>query len=324
MRMKRVLTTLAVICAVAPTAVLAQQPEQELAALINTSEDIKTRLGILRSFDKFPESRPSRFPAGKRELPPYPTLSASEAHQSTSDADLATKLNNPVSSLTSVPFQSNFDYRMGSVEQGFRYTLNFQPVIPVRLTPDWNLISRTITPIIHQHDVIGTTTKTGLGDITQSVFFSPSATEKFIWGAGPAFLLPTATDEQLGTGKFGVGPTLVILKQHGGWTYGALLNHIWSVAGHDDRSDVSSTFIQPILSYTTRSAWTFSFNSESSYDWKAEHWSIPIHPVVSKLVIMGKQRVSIGAGLRCWASTTPDGPEGCGFRVLVTPVFPKA
>src|SRR5262245_37656575 len=205
MRMKNVLTTLALICAAASTALPAQQPEH-VASLVSMSEGIKTLSGTPKFFDKFPESKSSRFPVGKAQLPPYFMLSPSEAEQSTSNArDLAMKLNVPVSSLTRVPFESNFEHKVGSVGEGFRYTLNFQPVIPLRLKNDWNLISRTIIPVIYQDDVIGTTTKMGLGDITQSFFFSPEKTEPFIWGAGPALLLPTATDEQLGTGKFGVG-----------------------------------------------------------------------------------------------------------------------
>src|SRR5215467_14574850 len=106
--------------------------------------------------------------------------------------ELAKKLSNPVASLISVPFQSNFDFGLGPNEDGFRYTLNFQPVIPITLTPNWNLISRTILPVIHQSDVVGTGSQTGLGDVVQSFFLSPNKTKPFIWGVGPAFLIPTA------------------------------------------------------------------------------------------------------------------------------------
>jgi len=238
-------------------------------------------------------------------------------------AELAKKLNNPVASMISVPFQSNFDFGLGPKQDGFRYTMNIQPVIPIALSPAWNLISRTIVPIIHQNDVVGTTEQTGIGDIVQSFFFSPNKTKPFIWGAGPAFLIPTASNDFLGSGKFGIGPTLVALKQQGQWTYGFLWNHIWSVAGPSDRANVSSTFIQPFISYTTKTAWTFSINSESSYDWNAGHWSVPIHPGISKLVRFGKQPVSFAAALRCWATSPSGGPQGCGFRLAVTLLFPK-
>jgi len=238
-------------------------------------------------------------------------------------ADLAQKLTNPVASLISVPFQSNFDFGLGPDGDGFRYTLNFQPVIPVSLNSKWNLISRTIVPIIHQSDVIPDTSQTGLGDIVQSFFFSPNKAEPLVWGAGPVLLIPTATDGLLGTEKFGIGPTVVALKLSGQWTYGGLFNHIWSVAGDEDRADVSSTLVQPFVSYTTKTAWTLTLNTESTYDWKGEQWSVPIHVSAAKLVRFGKQPVSIGGSLRCWATTPSGGPQGCGLRFIFTPLFPK-
>lgn len=239
-----------------------------------------------------------------------------EAHE------LAKKLSNPISSLISVPFQSNLDFGMGS-GSGWRYTMNFQPVIPVALNTKWNLISRTILPIIHQHNVAGIGTQSGLGDVSQSFFFSPREPRKFIWGVGPALLIPTATDDLLGTEKFGVGPTLLVLQQRNAWTYGTLTNHIWSVAGDDDRASVNSTFIQPFLAYNTRDAWTYTVNAEMSYDWTGNHWSIPIHVQVSKLVRFGRHPVSFGGALRCWATSPAGGPDNCGFRFIVTPLFPR-
>ncbi|HWC77278.1 MAG TPA: hypothetical protein VG778_07445 [Blastocatellia bacterium] len=114
----------------------------------------------------------------------------------------------------------------------------------------------------------------------------------------------------------------MILKQQGQWTYGALMNHIWSVAGDDDRADVNATFVQPFIAYTTKTAWTFTFNTESTYDWTAEKWSVPIHFNIAKLVRFGKQPVSFGGAVRCWGTSPPNGPTGCGFRLVVTPLFP--
>jgi hypothetical protein len=201
--------------------------------------------------------------------------------------------------------------------------MNFQPVIPVALNSDWNLISRTIVPMISQSNVIGRTTQGGLGDTVQSFFLSPNKTKPFIWGLGPVFLLPTATNDLLGSGKFGIGPTLVLLKQQQGWTVGALLNHIWSVAGEGSRPAVNSTFMQPFLTYSTKTAWTISLNTETTYDWTAEHASVPINFNVSKLLRFGTQPVSIGGGPRCWVDSPTGGPKGCGVRFTVTPLFPK-
>jgi hypothetical protein len=238
-------------------------------------------------------------------------------------AELAKKLANPVASLISVPMQSNFDFGLAT-GSGWRYTLNVQPVIPIKLSEDWNLISRTIVPIIHQGNVTGPeTSQSGLGDITQSLFFSPNKSEPFIWAVGPVFLIPTATDAALGTQKWGVGPTALALKQAHGWTYGMLANHIWSVAGKSNRSEVNSTFLQPFLTYNTKDAWTYSINTEATYDWVSNSWSVPINPLVSKLVRFGKQPVSFGGGVKCWAVSPAGGPDNCSIRIVVTALFPK-
>ncbi|WP_156386944.1 MULTISPECIES: transporter [unclassified Rhizobium] len=242
-----------------------------------------------------------------------------------SGADLAKKLSNPIASLISVPFQFNYDRGYGS-EDGNREVLNIQPVIPISLNEDWNVISRTILPVISQNDIAGQSGhQFGLGDITQSLFFSPKqpGPDGIIWGAGPAFLIPTATDDLLGTGQWGAGPTAVALKQDGPWTYGLLANHIWSFAGRNDRQDVSSTFLQPFVSYTTPDAWTFALNTESSYDWVQDEWSVPVNFQVSKLVKLGEQPVSFTAGARYWAQSPENGPQGWGFRAGVTFLFPK-
>jgi hypothetical protein len=241
------------------------------------------------------------------------------------DADLAKQLSNPVASLISVPFQFNYDSGFGP-DDGYRATLNIQPVVPISLNEDWNLISRTILPVITQEDIAGPSgTQSGLGDITQSLFFSPKTPGPggIIWGVGPAFLIPTATDDLLGTGKWGAGPTGVVLKQSGPWTYGVLANHIWSFAGDGERNEVNSTFLQPFLNYTTSDAWTFGVNTESTYDWTGGDWSVPVNFTVGKLVKFGDQPVSFTVGARYWAEAPESGPDGWGFRGVVTLLFPK-
>lgn len=241
------------------------------------------------------------------------------------DAELATKLSNPIASMISVPFQFNYDDEIGPERDGQRLQLNFQPVVPIGLGADWTMISRTILPVIDQDDIFpGAGSQFGLGDITQSLFFSPTpAPGGVIWGAGPVFLVPTGTDELLSAEKWGAGPTAVVLKQSNGWTIGILANHIWSFAGADDRDDVSTTFLQPFLSYTTPDAWTFGINTESTYDWENDAWSVPINLTASKLVRFGNQPVSLGGGLRYWADSTDGGPHGFGARAIVTFLFPE-
>jgi hypothetical protein len=226
-------------------------------------------------------------------------LSSLSATAQDNAADLAKQLANPVAALISVPFQLNYDTDIGPADDGDRWILNIQPVIPISIGQDWNLISRTILPLVSQDDIYpGAGSQTGIGDIVQSLFFSPKAPTAggWIWGVGPVFLFPSGTDDLLTADKWGAGPTAVMLKQQGAWTYGMLANHIWSYAGDDNRNDVSSTFIQPFLSYTTPDAWTVPLQTESTYDWEAEEWTVPINGVVSKVIKIGDQLINVGGG----------------------------
>ncbi len=243
--------------------------------------------------------------------------------QSSGSAELAKQLSNPVASLISVPIQLNYDENIGLDDSGSRWTMNVQPVIPFSLGDNWNLISRTIIPLVSTDGIpSGSGSEFGLGDTVQSFFFSPKAPTAGGWilGGGPVLLLPTSTDDRFGAGEWGVGVTALALRQVGGWTYGALANHIVDVDGD---VDINATFVQPFVSYTTPDAWTFSLNTESTYDWESEQWSVPINANVSKLVNIGNQPVSIGAGVRYWADGPESGPEGWGFRLNATLLFPK-
>lgn len=247
--------------------------------------------------------------------------------QAADEADLAKKTQNPVADLVSLPLQLNYDKDIGPRRHGKRWLLNVQPVIPISLNQDWNLISRTILPIVNQHDVVpGAGSDSGIGDILLSFFFSPKrpTASGWIWGAGPVLLLPTGSKDRLTADKWGAGPTAVFLKQDSGWTYGILMNHLWSFAGDDKRQDISSTYLQPFLTYTTRTFTTVGINTESTYDWKGKEWSVPVNLSVSQLLRIGGQPLSVSAGARYWAdSPAGTGPEGWGLRMAVTFLFPK-
>lgn len=248
------------------------------------------------------------------------------AQQGPSAADLAKQLANPIASLISVPLQLNYDTDIGPDDAGERWTLNVQPVLPFSLNEDWNLISRTILPVIDQKDIApGAGSQSGIGDVVQSLFFSPvKPTEGgWIWGVGPVFLLPTGSDDLLTADKTGIGPTAVALKQEGPWTYGALANHIESVAGNDDRADISATFVQPFVNYGTPGGVSYVANFEMTYDWEAEQASVPVHLLVTKVTRIGEQTIQFGGGLRYWAESPDNGPAGLGLRALLVFLYPK-
>jgi hypothetical protein len=239
---------------------------------------------------------------------------------------LAKQLANPLATLISVPIQANYDDDYGTNDEGSILRINIQPVIPFSISEDWNLISRTILPVVSQDDIpfVGVS-EFGLGDTVQSLFLSPKARSPsgWIWGFGAAILLPTATDEVLGGEKWGLGPTAVFLRQTGPWTYGFLTNHLESIAGDSNRSDVSATFMQPFLVYVTPKHTSLSINTESTYDWETNDLSMPINFNVNQMLKVGNRPVQVGAGIRYWVTTPGAGPEGWGVRLTVTLMYPK-
>jgi hypothetical protein len=239
---------------------------------------------------------------------------------------LAMELNNPVASLISVPFQANWDFGLGD-GSGQKFTLNIQPVIPVSISEDWNLIIRTILPVIDQSGAFGPTSgsQSGLGNTTQSFFFSPKKPGPggLIWGLGPVGYYPTATSSLLGPEKWGMGPTFVGLVQKGGWTYGVLANQIWTVGGDASEQDVNSLFLQPFISYTTKTRTTFTLNTESTYDWENKQWTIPLNLMLTQVFKIGKQPVSLQVGGRYYAESPSGGPEW-GIRATFTLLFPTS
>lgn len=241
------------------------------------------------------------------------------------DADLAKKTQNPVADLISVPFQNNVNFGVGPNDD-VQYILNVQPVIPFRLTENWNLISRTIVPLIYQPELApGVGEVFGLGDIQQSLFFSPAKPGKLIWGVGPIFQFPTATDDSLGQGKWGAGPTAVALTVQGPWVLGALVNNVWSFAGDGDRRDVNQLLIQPFVNYNLPDAWYVVTAPIITADWEAEsdnRWTVPVGVGVGKILRIGKLPVNAQAGAY-YNVVRPDNAAEWQLRVQIQLLFPK-
>jgi hypothetical protein len=208
-----------------------------------------------------------------------------------STEELAKETQNPVADLISVPLQSNFNFGAGVHANKMIYVLNIQPVIPIHITENWNLITRTIMPVINQPSLgPGLGTATGLGDINPTVFLSPAKPGELIWGVGPTLTLPTATDRLLGSGVWSMGPAGVVLTIQGHWVLGALLNNQWSFAGWGDRP-VNSMLLQYFINYNLPDGWYISSAPILTANWKAakagDVWTVPVGGGVGKLFRLG-------------------------------------
>lgn len=204
--------------------------------------------------------------------------------------------------------------------------LNAQPVIPFSLSDDLNVITRTILPIIYQPPVAdGGSYDFGIGDITLTAFLSPNSEKGFIWGAGPAFLIPTATSSALGQGKFGLGPSVVGLFIDGPWVVGALANNIWSVAGSDGRPDVNQMLIQPFVNYNFPGGWYLTTSPIITANWEAssdETWLVPLGGGFGKIVHLGKLPVNLS--LQGYYNVERPSVVGeWSLRFQLTMLFPK-
>jgi hypothetical protein len=219
------------------------------------------------------------------------------SQQEPSAEELAKKTQNPVADLISVPLQNNFNFGAGINHNKMIYVLNVQPVIPIKLNEEWNLITRTIMPIINQPSLFRTfggtvpsTTGTGLGDINPTVFLSPGKPGELIWGIGPTMTLPTATDRDLGAGKWSAGPAGVLLTMQGHWVIGALINNQWSFAGWGDKA-VNAMLLQWFVNYNLPEGWYLTSSPIVTADWKADRgrdvWTVPLGGGFGKLFRLG-------------------------------------
>jgi len=245
--------------------------------------------------------------------------------------DLQAAVQNPVGALYSLPFKSTWDF---GAENGTAYFLNIQPVIPITVGRV-NYINRIIAPVIHVPGLVAGRPDipagepgdgaTGLGDINYTLFFSPAQPGKLIWGVGPSLTFPTASDGQLGTGKWSAGPSVVLLAQPKPWTVGVLARQLWSYAGDDDRPDVNQFLLEPFINYNLSKGWYLISDMVLTANWDApsgQEWTVPVGGGFGRLFNIGKQPINI-RGEAYYNVEKPDaGPDWtAGFTVQL--LFPK-
>jgi hypothetical protein len=251
-----------------------------------------------------------------------------EANTGASTEALQKATQNPVASLISVPIQNNNNFGMNP---GYRTqdVLNIQPVIPIGISKDWNLLVRWIMPIVWQplpnQPSTPETGVYGLGDMVPTFFISPKNPGRLIWGAGPVFQLPTATSTYLGQGKLGIGPSIVVLMQPGHWTLGVLVNNVWSVAGSGSRPDVNQFLLQYFINYNLKKGWFITWQPTLTANWEAasgNQWTVPYGGGIGRIMKLGFQPVSLTAQFYGNAAHPVNTPSWT-MRLQIAFLFPK-
>ena len=262
----------------------------------------------------------SQPPGSSQQVPGH-----DEAPPANTTESLQKATQNPVANLISVPVQNNSNFGIGPYDRT-QDVLNIQPVIPVKLNEKWNLITRIIQPIVWQpYPSANTGGEYGLGDMNPTFFLSPGNPGKVIWGAGPAFVIPTATNDILGQGKFSIGPSFVALAQPGHWTVGALVNNVFSVAGSSHRPYVNQMLLQYFINYNMKKGWYITVQPILTADWRASSgniWTVPFGGGVGRIMKLGFQPVNI-TGKFYGNALYPSGASSWSMRLQIAFLFPK-
>ncbi|HEY6271346.1 MAG TPA: neuromedin U [Terriglobales bacterium] len=265
---------------------------------------------------------------------PGTQVATEETPAAATNADeLRKEAQNPIASLISVPVQNNSNFGI-SPDGRTQDILNIQPVIPAHLSENWNLITRIIVPIVYQPTVSQPLNPEGqpvdqgaygFGDVNPTFFLSPAKAHKIIWGAGPTLSLPTATNPVLGQGKWGIGPSIVVLSQPGHWTLGALANNIWSVAGQSSRPAVNQMLFQYFINYNLKKGYFITWQPTITANWEApsgSRWVVPYGGGLGRIMKIGFQPVNVG--FQFYGNAVhPPGTSPWGMRLQIAFLFPK-
>ena len=240
-------------------------------------------------------------------------------------SEIAKQAQNPIASLISVPIENDFNPQTG-IKKDDSYVLELKPVIPVRLSNDWTMITRTVIPVIQVPDLApGVDGTAGVGDVQLSLFLSPAKAGAVIWGAGPVISFPTASQEILGTKKVSVGPTVVVLRSQGHWLFGTLVQNLFSVAGPAARPDVNQMLLQPFANYNLRHGWYLTSSPIITANWEVspnQRWVVPVGGGVGKIVHFGKLPVNMYTQFFRNVER-PDGTTHWSARFQAQLLFPK-
>src|SRR5271157_3421579 len=284
---------------------------------------LSVSLILLLSLSAFPQDKPD--PAPQATPPASDQAPAAAQSEAANTAALAKAAQNPVADLISVPLQNNTNFNIGPYSRD-QDVLNIQPVIPLHLTKKWNLITRTILPIIWQPDTAQPTQGWyGLGDLNPTLFLSPAHPGKLIWGVGPAMVFPTATAPQLGQGKVSAGPGIVLLSTPGHWVIGALANNVWSFAGTGSRPPVNQFLLQYFINYNMKKGWYVTLQPIITADWRASSgnvWTVPFGGGLGRIMKIGFQPVNI-SGQFYGNAAYPNGGSPWSMRLQIALLFPK-
>jgi hypothetical protein len=255
------------------------------------------------------------------------TIAAAPASAEMSAEELAKLAQNPVGNLISVPFQNNTNFNVGPLS-GTQNILNIQPVIPIEINKDWNIITRTIVPVIWQPALSPTIdSTTGIGDTVFTAFLSPAQPHGLIWGVGPVVQLPTNTSDELGNKNWGLGPSFVVLKlEHGNpWVYGVLVNNIWSLSSSKQGGAYNNGLIQPFVNYNFAGGLYLTSAPILTVDWKADsgqRWTIPLGGGIGKIFHIGK--LPVNTQISAYYNVVhPDNGANWQLRAQVQLMFPK-
>jgi hypothetical protein len=242
-----------------------------------------------------------------------------EFSKPSNELELANTLQNPIAHLINLQYQHNFEFKVGP-QNGFRYLLNIQPLIPFHLGKKWSLITRTIIPVISQIGLSDPTGETGLSDIVLNTYISPKEFP-FVFGIGPSILFPVATSSSFGTHSWAAGPTIALLKQLGSFRIAAIPHHLWSGLRKDNDRIINLTVIRSYLTYVNKSRTTFGIFSESIKDWDAGTWNIGITPTIGQLTKLINQYVDLSIGIKYYI-IAPDQAPQWGIRFTIVEVIP--